>query len=58
MNHALAVRDASRLLLLVAGLLAGLAIALATSGLSWQNGALGLGLALAALVGLAQTCSA
>ncbi len=45
-------------MLLAAGLLFGIALALATVGLSWQAGALGLGLALAALVGLAQTCSA
>lgn len=45
-------------LLLAAGLALGLALALATAGLSWEAGAAGLGLALAALVGLAQTCSA
>ena len=50
--------DARRGILLTAGLLLGLAVALATGGLSWQAGAVGLGFALAALVGLAQTCSA
>ena len=45
-------------LLLAAGLLLGFALALATAGLSWEAGAYGLGLGLAALVGLAQTCSA
>ncbi len=50
--------EAKRGLLLAAGLLLGLALALATVGLSWQAGAIGLGLALAALVGVAQTCSA
>lgn len=50
--------DTRRGALLAAGLLLGLALALATAGLSWQAGALGLGIGLAALVGLAQTCSA
>ncbi len=52
--------DATRGLLLAAGLLLGLGLALtiATTDLSWQTGAIGLSLALAALVGLAQTCSA
>ena len=45
-------------LLLAIGLLLGLALALATAGLSWEAGAVGLGFALAALAGLAQTCSA
>ena len=58
MIHALNFGDAKRGGLLAAGLLLGLALALATVGLSWQTGALGLGMALAALVGLAQTCSA
>lgn len=58
MIRALDSSDARRRLLLAAGLLLGLALAVATAGLSWQTGALGLGLALAALVGLAQTCSA
>ncbi len=40
------------------GLLLGFVIALATAGISWQAGGVGLGFALAALVGLAQTCSA
>ena len=47
-----------RSLLLAIGLLVGLALALATAGLSWEAGAVGLGFALAALAGLAQTCSA
>ncbi len=50
--------EARRGLLLAAGLLLGLALSAATVGLSWQAGAFGLCLALAALVGLAQTCSA
>jgi len=49
---------ARRGLLLAAGLLLGLTLALATLGVSWETGALGLGVALAMLVGLAQTCSA
>jgi hypothetical protein len=44
--------------LLAAGVLFGLGAALATSSLSWEAGAGGLGFALAVLVGLAQTCSA
>ena len=53
-----ALGEGRRGLLLAAGLALGLALAAATPGLSWQAGAAGLGLALAALVGLAQTCSA
>jgi len=45
-------------LLLAAGLLLGLALALTTAGLTWQTGAVGLGFALAVLAGLAQRCSA
>jgi hypothetical protein len=44
--------------LFAAGLLAGFALALTTAGRSWETGAAVLGLGLAALVGLAQTCSA
>ena len=58
MIQSLDLGHARRRLLLAAGLLLGLALAVATAGLSWQTGALGLGLALAALTGLAQTCSA
>ncbi len=58
MIDALRLGDARHGLLLAAGLLLGLAVALATAGLSWQAVAFGLGLGLAALVGLAQTCSA
>jgi hypothetical protein len=58
MIRALEPADAKRGLLLAGGLLLGLALALATAGVSWETGALGLGFALAALVGLAQTCSA
>jgi len=54
----LAFGEGRRGLLLASGLLFGFALALAMTGLSWQAGALGLGFALAALVGLAQTCSA
>ena len=57
MQGTLDLRDASRGVLLAGGLLLGLVLALAT-GLSWESGALVLGLGLAALVGLAQTCSA
>ena len=57
MIDTLRLGDARRGLVLAAGLLLGLAVALATAGLSWQTGAFGLGLGLAALVGLAQTCS-
>jgi len=42
----------------VAGLLAGLALALTALNGEWEAAALGLGIGLAALVGLAQTCSA
>ena len=45
-------------LLLAAGLLLGMTVAFATASFSWEAGAWGLGLGLAALVGLAQTCSA
>jgi hypothetical protein len=53
--------ETRRGLLLASGLLAGLAVALATAGSGlggWEAGAAGLGLGLAALAGLAQTCSA
>jgi hypothetical protein len=58
MLETLRLQDAGRGLVLAAGLLLGLALAVATAGLSWEAGAYGLGLGLAALVGLAQTCSA
>ncbi len=59
MIQPLILGDARRGLALAAGLLLGLALAAAAaSGLSWQDGALGLGLGLAAIVGLAQRCSA
>lgn len=58
MIRALHPDESSRSPLLGAGLLLGLALTLATAGLSWEAVAAGLGLALAALVGLAQTCSA
>jgi hypothetical protein len=58
MLDTLRLEDSRRALLLVAGVLLGLLIALATAGLSWQAGAYGLGIGLAALVGLAQSCSA
>lgn len=58
MIHIAHLGDARRSLLLAGGLLIGLLLALATAGASWEAGAAGLGLALAALVGLAQTCSA
>ncbi len=43
---------------LVAGLLLGLALTPTALGTSWEHVALGLGIGLAAIVGLAQTCSA
>jgi hypothetical protein len=52
------VVDPRRALLAGAGLLLGFAVALVTAGLSWLAAAFGLGIGLAALVGLAQTCSA
>ena len=58
MIHVLHVDDARRGLLVAGGALLGLVLALATSGLSWETVAAGLGLGLAAIVGLAQTCSA
>ncbi len=58
MIASLDVGDAKRGLLLATGLLLGLTVALATAGLSWQTGAIGLGFGLAAIVGIAQTCSA
>ena len=58
MIHVEHFSDARRGLLLAIGLLLGLAVALGTTGLSWQTGALGLGFVLAALAGIAQTCSA
>jgi len=58
MIHELHSGDARRGLLLAFGLLIGLAVALGTTGLSWEAGAVGLGFALAALAGIAQTCSA
>ena len=58
MIQALRFGDTRRGLLLAAGVALGPAVALATATLSWQAGALGLGIGLAALVGLAQTCSA
>jgi hypothetical protein len=50
--------ETRRGLLLAAGLLLGLSVALLSAELDWEAGAFGLGLGLAALVGLAQTCSA
>jgi hypothetical protein len=58
MLHELGLHQPRRGLLLVSGLLLGLIVAIATAGLSWEAGAYGLGIGLAALVGLAQTCSA
>jgi hypothetical protein len=58
MVHVLERDEGRRAALTAAGLLLGLALALATAGLEWEAGAVGLGFALAALVGLAQTCSA
>ena len=58
MIHHLDLAETRRGFLFAAGLLAGFAVALATVGHSWEAGAAMLGLGLAALVGLAQTCSA
>jgi|FLYL01.1.fsa_nt_gi hypothetical protein len=58
MTRALHLFDTRRGILLAGGLLVGLLLALATAGLSWEAGAVGLGFALATLVGLSQTCSA
>lgn len=58
MAHILHLGDTRRGLFVAVGLLAGVAVALATAGFSWQAGAAGLGIGLAAIVGLAQTCSA
>ncbi len=58
MIHAIYVDQTRRGLLLGAGLLLGLVLAVSTTCASWQAGGVGLGFALAALVGLAQTCSA
>ncbi len=52
------IRRTGRSMLLATGLLAGLALAASTAGLSWETGAVGLGFALAVLAGLAQRCSA
>ncbi len=45
-------------LLLVVGLLLGTVLVIATLNASWETTALVLGIGLAALVGLSQTCSA
>ncbi len=58
MLRVLEQRDARRGVLLTAGLVLGVTLALATAGVSWQNGAVGIGFALAVLAGLAQRCSA
>jgi hypothetical protein len=50
--------DPRRTLLLAAGVLLGLTVALATAFLPWEDAALALGIGLAAVVGIAQTCSA
>jgi hypothetical protein len=58
MIETLRLNDTKRGLLLAAGLLLGVAVALATAGRSWQAGAYGLGLGRAAQRGSAPTCSA
>ncbi len=58
MIRPLILGDARRGLALAAGLVLGLALAAATAGIPWQDGAVGLGFGLAAIVGLAHTCSA
>ena len=57
-THAQTLPSSRRGLVLVAGLLLGLALTPTTLGTSWEQIALGLGIGLAAIVGLAQTCSA
>ncbi len=58
MIQTIPITETRRRILLAAGLLLGFLLALAAADASWQTGAVGLGFALAALVGLAQTCSA
>lgn len=58
MTDARVAPSTGRGLLLVAGLLLGLALSPIALSTSWESAALGLGIGLAALVGLAQTCSA
>ena len=58
MLRVLEQRDARRGLLMTAGLALGVTLALATAGVSWQSGAVGIGFTLAVLAGLAQRCSA
>ena len=58
MIHAPAVPTTRGGLLLVAGLLLGSLLVVATLSTSWETTALVLGIGLAALVGLSQTCSA
>ena len=43
---------------LLVGVVGGVALALALGGPSWEAGAVGLGFVLAAVAGVAQTCSA
>ena len=57
-THAQTLPSSRRSLVLIAGLLLGLALTPTTLGTSWEHVALGLGIGLAAIVGLAQTCSA
>ena len=57
-THAQTLPSSRRSLVLVAGLLLGLALTATTLGTSWEHVALGLGIGLAAIVGLSQTCSA
>lgn len=58
MTQARVAQSTRRGLLLVAGLLLGVALSPIALGTSWEPAAFGLGIGLAALVGLAQTCSA
>ena len=58
MTHAPAIPSTRRGLVLVAGLALGVALSALALGTSWENVALGMSIGLAALVGLAQTCSA
>ena len=52
------ISHTQRGLLLAAGLLLGIGLAIGTAGLSWQATAIGLGFALAVLAGIVQRCSA
>ncbi len=58
MIHAPAAPTTRHGLLLITGLVLGSLLVVATLNTSWETTALVLGIGLAALVGLSQTCSA